>query len=622
MSTRLETALALARRGFSLFPAHYADNGHCSCGAADCSSPAKHPIGRLVPHGLKDATTDEAAIRAWWTAEPRANISIATEASHLVVLDVDPRHGGDESLEQLQALVGKIETAIVQTGGGGRHFYFAGNGRPILSKPLDAERFPGLDVKAAGGAVVAPGSVHISGGRYAWGGSSAPKPIPAALLELLPKRDQPTTTCRLPSGDAGAIPAGARNDTLARLAGRLRHAGLDPDELAAALQAVNLRRCTPALPAAEVTAIAASIGKYPAELSEDELRARRVTVALDTERAKRTARRLLDAEERGAVPPPDIRTLTERLALGHPMLAWRIQNFQPVDTRVMLAAQFKAGKTSLRDNITRSLVDGDPFLGCERVTPIVGTVMILDTEMGERQLDSWLGDQGIRNTDRVIPIPLRGKASSFNILDDQVRAEWAARFRDLGVAYPILDCLRPVLDALGLDEQHEAGRFLVAFDALLVEAGITEALIIQHMGHAGERSRGDSRLRDWPDVEIRLVRQDDDPGSTRFLSAYGRDVDRPECELRYDPTTRHLTIAGGSRRDAEARAALPDVLAILTPAGIEKSGRQIHAELRDTDYSRAVITEAVKAGIRTGAIVTQVGPKKAILHRLGQGVSQ
>jgi hypothetical protein len=47
-----------------------------------------------------------------------------------------------------------------------------------------------------------------------------------------------------------------------------------------------------------------------------------------------------------------------------------------------------------------------------------------------------------------------------------VRAEWARKLRDLDAAVVILDCLRPVLDALGLDESHDAGRLLVALDEL------------------------------------------------------------------------------------------------------------------------------------------------------------
>src|SRR6185295_16578040 len=131
------------------------------------------------------------------------------------------------------------------------------------------------------------------------------------------------------------------------------------------------------------------------------------------------------------------------------------------------------------------------------------------------------------------------------------------------VSYIVVDCLRPILDALGLDEHSDSGRFLVALDALLFEANISECLLVHHMGHVGERSRGDSRLRDWPDVEWRLVRQDSDPASARFLTAYGRDVDVPENQLHFDAATRHLTVAGGTRRDAKSTVTLTDVLNVL-----------------------------------------------------------
>src|SRR6187431_819912 len=108
---------------------------------------------------------------------------------------------------------------------------------------------------------------------------------------------------------------------------------------------------------------------------------------------------------------------------------------------------------------------------------------------------------------------------------------------------------------------RDAGRLLVAFDALLAEAKIGEAMVVHHMGHTNERSRGDSRLRDWPDVEWRVNRKDDDPASARFFTAYGRDVNVEEQELGFDETTRCLTVVGGSRRDSKIEEALPVVLA-------------------------------------------------------------
>ena len=309
----------------------------------------------------------------------------------------------------------------------------------------------------------------------------------------------------------------------------------------------------------------------------------------------------------------------ERLARPRAVTLYRIANWQPRGTRVMLAAQFKAGKTTVVGNVLRSLVDGDDFLGRDPVTPVQGTVIDIDTEMSESQLDRWHGDQRIQHDDRVMVLPMRGHAAAFNILDAEIRAQWAARFNQCGASYLVLDCLRPILDALGLDEHRDTGRFLVAFDALLREAGIEEALVVHHMGHLGERARGDSRLRDWPDVEWRLIRQDDDPASPRFLTAYGRDVDVPESQLTYDRETRRLALAGGSRKDARTDLVLGAIIDILAGSP-PLSGRQVKAALAESDHSREAIEDALRAGHRDGRLIVDDGPKRSRLYRVSGSV--
>ena len=260
----------------------------------------------------------------------------------------------------------------------------------------------------------------------------------------------------------------------------------------------------------------------------------RITDELQRERIRREARRRLELETRGATPAPDIATLRDRLARPRVPLRYRIEGWQMRHSRVMLTAQFKAGKTSLRDNYIASLLDGGLFLGRYHTEAISGALALIDTEMSPGQLDDWLGVHRIQNDDRVIVVPLRGALTSFDILDATIRAQWSECLRLQSVEVLVVDCLRPLLDAFGLDEHRDAGRLLVAIDQLMLEAGISEALLVHHMGHGGERARGDSRLRDWPDAEWRLVRQDDDPGAQRFITAYGRDVDVPEVGLEFD----------------------------------------------------------------------------------------
>jgi hypothetical protein len=174
----LEAALSYARHGWPVLPLHHVrPNGCCSCGNRDCDRVAKHPRwdGRDLPHGLADATTDEDLICRWWHRWPRANIAIATgRRSGFWVLDVDPRHLGDETLTALEREYGDLpHTVETITGGGGRHILFAlpadfevRNIQPAANKPSPLG--VGLDLRSEGGYIVAPPSVHANGRRYEW----------------------------------------------------------------------------------------------------------------------------------------------------------------------------------------------------------------------------------------------------------------------------------------------------------------------------------------------------------------------------------------------------------------------------------------------------------------------
>jgi hypothetical protein len=337
------------------------------------------------------------------------------------------------------------------------------------------------------------------------------------------------------------------------------------------------------------------------------------------QRARREARRQLEREERGDEGLPTLATLRALLAAPRPEVRWTIPKWQPADSRVMLAAQYKAGKTTAVGNLLRSLVDGDDWLGVATVTPIAGTVALLDTEMSEGMLLDWLADQRIVADDRVVPVALRGRVGALDLLDNGRRGEWVALLREAGARYLVLDCLRPVLDALALDEHRDAGRFLVALDALLTAAGIADCLVVHHMGHAGERSRGDSRLRDWPDAEWRLVRQgdEDDPAAPRYITAYGRDVDQGETLLHHDPTTRRLTAVGGTRRDVAEREAVEAVVAAVEAAGEPLSTAAVERAIAGQvarDRARTALSQAVREGL----IITEAGPRGATLHRFVQ----
>jgi hypothetical protein len=150
-------ALRYASLGMAVMPLHSVDQfGACSCRIAQCKPVGKHPRTR---HGVSDASTDEAIIRSWWSRWPDANIGVATGSkSGIIVLDVDPRNGGDRTLDERVMQHGALpETVHVRTGGGGSHYYFR--------RAAHASTYhdpAGIDVLGDGGYVVAPPSATAS----------------------------------------------------------------------------------------------------------------------------------------------------------------------------------------------------------------------------------------------------------------------------------------------------------------------------------------------------------------------------------------------------------------------------------------------------------------------------
>jgi hypothetical protein len=339
---------------------------------------------------------------------------------------------------------------------------------------------------------------------------------------------------------------------------------------------------------------------------------------LHHERARRLVKRILDAEERPLTPMPPMLSLRERFATVSLQVEYRIDGWFVEGGHVVLVAQYKSGKTTLLGNLVRSLVDGAPFLGMATVRPVESVVM-LDFEMSPTQIEAWLKDQQIQNTNRVRLVTLRGAASSFDILNPVCRRQWASRLRDLNADLVTVDCLRPAMDALGLDEHSDAGVWLTAFDELLKEAGVPEAVIVHHSGHGGDRSRGDSRILDWPDGIWSLVRENrDDLNSTRFLSAKGRDISVDEGELTFDPLTRHLTYSPKDRRTAGADKVMVAVLRAVSRSAKPMSIRDVKAAMVDSNFTRSSIETALKRGSdpTRGYLCRVEGAKGAHLHSI------
>ncbi|WP_069743742.1 bifunctional DNA primase/polymerase [Streptomyces sp. EN23] len=216
----LAHALAAAGRGLPVFPLS-ATKLPALRSPHRGEQPPTHCRGEcgLPGHGVHDATTDPAAVRALFAAAPRATgYGIACgRAPHRLIgidLDVDPAYGSDATgaLRQLalQHLFTIPPTVTVLTPSGGRHLWLTGPADATV--PNSAGRLaPGIDIRGTGGYLVGPGSVTAHG-RYRLAPGTAhltPAPCPRALLRLLTQhRRPPSATRNTASGNAGTGTAG------------------------------------------------------------------------------------------------------------------------------------------------------------------------------------------------------------------------------------------------------------------------------------------------------------------------------------------------------------------------------------------------------------------------------
>ncbi|MGE5147630.1 MAG: bifunctional DNA primase/polymerase [Candidatus Eiseniibacteriota bacterium] len=204
-----------------------------------------------------------ATVAEWYKRWPDANVGVVTgEISNLVVIDIDPHHGGDDSARRLEHQFGPFPATVeAVTGGGGRHLYFA---HPLGLVRNRAALAQGIDLRGDGGYVVAPPSVHPSGRSYAWRPGHSP-------AEMTPAAFPPWLLTRVGGLHAGrsrdewrrlvqeGVPEGQRNSTIASLTGHLLWHGVDAEVALELMLGWNRLRCRPPLDDAEVAQVVASI---------------------------------------------------------------------------------------------------------------------------------------------------------------------------------------------------------------------------------------------------------------------------------------------------------------------------------------------------------------------------
>jgi hypothetical protein len=242
----LEAAVAYAGLGYAVFP---------------LAPGEKRPHGRLVPHGLKEASREEATITTWWRSCPRCGVGILAPEEVLVLDFDDPT-----AWERLKGEYPALGNAPRQrTPKGGCHVFLRLPQGVRLSATV--RKWAGVDLRGMGRAYVVASPTRLADGRgYTWEVPLVkPEDLPQIpqdlLLRLLPPPPSPREVVvgsssprrlrALLESYAAAVagaPEGTRHNTLIRYAvaaGGLIPHGLSPEEAEEVLVAAAMRTGLP-----------------------------------------------------------------------------------------------------------------------------------------------------------------------------------------------------------------------------------------------------------------------------------------------------------------------------------------------------------------------------------------
>lgn len=317
------------------------------------------------------------------------------------------------------------------------------------------------------------------------------------------------------------------------------------------------------------------------------------------QRARRDAKRILDDEDHAKAfrEPSFVETLADELAIPDEPETYRIDKVLPTGGNVLLAAQYKVGKTTFINNLARALADAEPFLDAFAVSPLAGRrVALWNYEVGRSQYRTWLRDQAITTSWAVSVLNLRGYVLPLTVPRIQ---DWCVRWLETHeTAVWMVDPFARAFTGQNENDNTEVARFLDALDLIKHRAGVGELVLPTHTGRAEaeegkERARGATRLDDWADVRWILTRNDE---GVRFFSATGRDVSVDEQALHHDELSRRLSLSGGGRQEwREQSLAIKVETALRDQPGL--SVNQLRTAIGGKhDYLDAVINDLVTNG--------------------------
>jgi len=300
----LNYALAYLEKGWSVIPV----------------KPDKRPYIRWSKYQKTKPTKEE--VTDWWTQWPTANIAVVTgKVSNLLVVDID----GPTDLTLPATLVSK-------TGGGGRHYFYSTD--EVLPNAVRIAK--NVDIRAEGGYVIIPPSIHASGKAYTWNNKNTPATCPSSIKRKLLDK---------------VVAVGTRNDSLATLVGRLLRTGLDENVIIDTALSWNVKNCSPPLKEDEVITTVRSV------------------IKTDSRNHPKKAK-----EENFNVV--DFKTVASRYSEGP---QWDIEDWLPKSTLGLVVAPPGTFKTWVLLDLALSIATGKKFLDSVPVLD-TGKVLIIQQE--------------------------------------------------------------------------------------------------------------------------------------------------------------------------------------------------------------------------------------------------
>jgi Bifunctional DNA primase/polymerase, N-terminal/AAA domain len=573
-------------------------------------------------HGHLDATADPDELRKLFHKHPGGIGIGAPVPAGEFVLDIDPRSGGDKSLDLLIREYGPLPPTVTTLSGGkdgGQHLRFRlPPGEAVSSR--HNKLGPGLDVKAAGqGYVVLPPSPHQSGRVYRWKPfcdpeSQAVAEAPAWMVELLKEKPRRAgeSTRKLQSEWLAGIPQGepgGRDWFIYQSACSLRARSTPYDE-ARALILEAARNCRP--PYEEKRALEKLDGawkKFPAggsspTLTDDREWEKFIGAAVWPEEADPglVGERLDDWEPEPATGQPATETSTpnnlrpeirfrtaRQIAEETPATPnWTARPWVVAGGMTEVTGKIKvAGKTTWVTHLCREVLDGRPFMG----EPTAQSPVVYLTEQTDASFREALRRAGLLDRD------------DFHVMSwrDTVGLEWPAVVRlaveeakKTGARLLVVDTL-PQFARLAGEAENSAGDAMAALQPLQEAAGDGLAVVtVRHDrksgGEVGDSARGSSAFGGAMDVVVSIRRPAGAHRETiRQIDALSRFDETPASLVIEKTATGYVALGSmAAMAEADAEAAMLDAmpgseeeaksLPDLLEAANENEGRRVKRE--------------------------------------------